>query len=54
MTLPKILKDLKKYILKEYGKRCKEYVVMCVKCEVWKSFDNLAWLYVPIKKSHRK
>ena len=50
---PKILKELKKYILKGYGKRCSEYVVMCGVCEAWRAYDTLNWLYVPSKKSHK-
>ena len=48
--IPKILKDLKKYILKEYGKRCPESAPLCVNCEIYRAYDLLVWTYNPIKK----
>ncbi len=34
-------KDLKKWIIKYYGKRCPDYEEDCPCCEAWKHYD---WL----------
>lgn len=47
--MPKELKNLKKYILKHYGKRCKEYAPLCAVCEVWRAYDLFVWIYIPNK-----
>jgi len=32
-------KEMEKWLLKNYGERCKEYEPACVVCRVWKGFD---------------
>jgi len=34
-------KSLEKWIIKNYGKRCKDYEKGCIVCEKWKLFDKL-------------
>ena len=34
-------KILEKWIIKNYGKRCKDYQKGCIVCEKWKLFDKL-------------
>jgi len=38
-------KQLKSWIEKFYGKRCKEYVKSCACCEAWKCYDRLMEVY---------
>lgn len=33
-------KFLKKFILKEYGRKCPDYVFDCVVCRVWRVYDD--------------
>ena len=35
------LEKLKKYILKNVGKKCKEYAVGCFACEVYRIYESL-------------
>ena len=35
------LKEFKKYITKNWGKRCKEYVFGCYVCMAWRCYDDL-------------
>ena len=34
-------KQLKKFLLKYYGKKCKEYAVGCIVCSVWRVYEDL-------------
>ena len=34
-------KNLEKWIIKNYGKRCPDYEKGCIICEKWKLFDKL-------------
>jgi hypothetical protein len=37
----KPLKELEKYILKNYGKKCKSYNALCCVYIVWRAFETL-------------
>ena len=40
------VKWLKPYILKNWGKRCIEYEMTCLLCQVWRTYDqvkSMAW-----------
>ncbi len=37
----KLINDLKTYITKNYGKRCKDYSPLCVLCIMWHAFDTI-------------
>lgn len=39
--MKKILKMLRKQILKEYGKKCPEFVFHCVVCQVYMALNIL-------------
>jgi hypothetical protein len=36
-----MLKPLKKYILRGYGRRCKEFAWGCSTCDAWLAYDIL-------------
>jgi len=44
MKQPTILKQLKTWIIKHYGKRCKQSAPLCVVCEVWRAYDLLTFI----------
>lgn len=39
--MKKNLLELKKFIIKNYGKRCKEYNPFCTACIIWHAFDTI-------------
>ena len=41
MDEKKIKIDMKKYMIKTYGKRCEAFIVGCTCCEAWACFDRL-------------
>lgn len=44
---------LEKFLVKEYGERCKERVLGCCTCEVWRVFDELKLLEDQIKQFNK-
>ena len=30
-----------KYLLKNYGKKCKKYAIGCMTCQVWRMYEDL-------------
>ena len=36
--------QLKKFIIKAYGKPCKEYSAGCVNCLIWRTYEDLKQL----------
>ena len=41
MTDKELLKQLRKRITKEFGRKCKDYHPMCFVCMVWHAYDVL-------------
>lgn len=36
-----MIKDLKKYLTKNWGKKCKDYSALCATCQVWRAFEEI-------------
>ena len=43
--LMKLLNQLKKQLLKDFGKKCKEYCFGCAVCGVWRAYEELESAY---------
>lgn len=39
------IKELEQYLLKEFGKRCKDYSYGCTCCDTWKLFNVIKGFY---------
>jgi len=37
----KLVQDLKHWVAKNYGKRCKDYNPFCTVCIMWDAFDTI-------------
>jgi hypothetical protein len=35
------LKQLKQYLEKNYGKKCRTYSFGCITCQVWRAYEDL-------------
>lgn len=55
-------KGLKRYLEKQYGKRCPKYMLTCTVCEIWRSYDTIKSLIdfddvlskIPPIENHKK
>ena len=43
--LLKVLNNLEKIILKNFGEPCKTKAVRCLVCQIWVAFDNLKLMF---------
>ena len=41
----KLIKQLKKQLLKDWGKRCEDYFFGCAICSVWRAYEELESAY---------
>ena len=41
----KLLSDLKKKLIRDFGKQCPDYNAGCYCCKIWKSFYTIKKLY---------
>jgi hypothetical protein len=39
--MTKELKEFEKYLIKHWGKQCKNFSALCATCLVWQSFNNI-------------
>ena len=39
------MKELKKKLIKDWGKKCKNFSALCAVCLVWRAFETLESLY---------
>lgn len=50
MNKEQIIKNLKKELLKSWGKPCKDFSPLCCVCLIWRAFETMDKLYD--EKSH--
>ena len=41
----KELKELKKVLIKDWGKKCKDKALLCPKCLIWGAYDTIDEMY---------
>lgn len=39
------MKKLKKQLIRDWGKKCKDYSSLCCVCIVWRAFEDLEGVY---------
>ncbi len=44
MKIDENIAEIRKYVEKNFGPKCKDYAPLCASCEVYRALEALEWL----------